>query len=237
MTIEEADVIVVGMGPAGEHVAGELATAGLEVIGIDRELVGGECPYWGCIPSKMMLRAAHLLAEARRIPGMAGDAVVTPGWGPVAVRIRQEATDDWDDTVAVERFEGKGGRFVRGHGRLVDAHTVDVEGTRYRGRRGIVVATGTVASIPPISGIDTVEVWTNREAIATPDLPSSLIVLGGGAIGVELGQVFARFGVDVTIVEAQAWSAPPRQDPPAARCWVCSPSPCMHACRSPSSGR
>ena len=201
--IEEADVIVVGMGPAGEHVAGELASAGLDVVGIDRELVGGECPYWGCIPSKMMLRAAHLLAEARRIPGMAGDATVTPDWGPVAARIREEATDDWDDTVAVERFEGKGGRFVRGHGRLVDPHTVEVDGALHVARGGIVLATGTTATIPPVPGIETVPVWTNREAIATPELPSSLIVLGGGAIGVELGQVFARFGVEVTMVEAE----------------------------------
>ena len=84
------------------------------MVGVDAELVGGECPYWGCVPSKMMIRAADLLAEARRVPGMAGTAVVHPAWAPVARRIRDEATDDWDDTVAVERFEGKGGRLVRG---------------------------------------------------------------------------------------------------------------------------
>ena len=104
MSNQTADVVVIGMGPGGEDVAGKLAEAGLDVVGIDRELVGGECPYWGCIPSKMMIRAAHLLAEARRIPGMAGDATVMPDWAPVAQRIRDEATDDWDDTVAVERF-------------------------------------------------------------------------------------------------------------------------------------
>ena len=112
-----ADVVVLGMGPGGEDVAGNLASAGLSVIGIETGLVGGECPYWGCIPSKMMIRAADLLAESRRIPGVAGTAPVSPDWAPVAARIRAEATDHWDDTAAVDRFVGKGGKFVRGRGR------------------------------------------------------------------------------------------------------------------------
>ena len=199
----ESDVIVLGMGPGGEHVAGELASSGRDVIGIDAGLVGGECPYWGCIPSKMMLRAAHLLGEGRRIPGIAGRSEVTPDWTPVADRIRAEATDNWDDTVAVKRFEDKGGRFLRGHGRLVDPRTVEVDGIRYQARDAVVVATGAVAAMPPIPGLDSVTAWTNREAIATATVPSSLIVLGGGAIGVELGQVFARFGCAVSIVEAE----------------------------------
>ena len=115
---ERADVIVVGMGPGGEEVAERLAESGLDVVGVDAELVGGECPYWGCVPSKMMIRAADLLAEAGRVPGMAGDTTVRPDWAPVARRIRDEATDSWDDTVAVKRFEDKGGRLVRGWGRL-----------------------------------------------------------------------------------------------------------------------
>src|SRR6187397_1325617 len=116
MAEHAVDVVVIGMGPGGEEVAGKLAEAGLAVIGVERELVGGECPYWGCVPSKMMIRAANLLAEARRVDGMAGRATVEPDWGPVARRIRDEATDTWDDTVAVDRFVGKGGRFVRGEG-------------------------------------------------------------------------------------------------------------------------
>ncbi len=202
MTTDTADVIVIGMGPGGEDVAGRLAEAGLDVIGIDRELVGGECPYWGCIPSKMMIRAAHLLTEARRIPGMAGQVTVTPDWAPVAQRIRDEATDNWDDTVAVERFEGKGGRFIRGEGRITGASTVAVGDRTLTARRGIVLATGTRPAIPPIPGLDEVPFWTNREAIEAKDLPESLIVLGGGAIGVEIAQSYARFGVDVTVVEA-----------------------------------
>ena len=197
-----ADVVVIGMGPGGEDLAGRLAQAGLDVVGIDRELVGGECPYWGCAPSKMMIRAADLLAEARRIPGMAGDAVVRPDWAPVAQRIRDEATDNWDDRVAVERFEGKGGRYLRGEGRIVAPGRVAVGDQVVEAGRGIVVATGTRPSIPPIPGLDQVPYWTNREAIAAKELPSSLIVLGGGAVGAELAQVFARFDVDVTVVEA-----------------------------------
>ncbi len=196
------DVVVLGMGPGGEDVAGNLASAGLSVIGIDAGLVGGECPYWGCIPSKMMIRAAHLLAEARRIPGVAGASTVTPDWGPVAARIRAEATDDWDDTVAVERFVGNGGTFVRGRGRLVAADTVEVHGHRYRATHAVVVATGTTAAVPPIPGLAGTPYWTNHHAIEATELPASIIVLGGGAIGAELTQVYARFDVEVTIVEA-----------------------------------
>lgn len=199
----ETEVVVIGMGPAGEHVAGRLAEEGLEVVGIDRELVGGECPYWGCVPSKMMIRAANLLAEARRIPGMAGAATVEADWAPVAARVRGEATDNWDDEVAVKRFEGKGGIFVRGAGHLVDGQTVEVDGHRISARRGIVIATGAHAAIPPIPGLEHTPYWTNREAVSTEEVPSSLIVLGGGAIGIELAQVFARFGAQVTLVEAQ----------------------------------
>ena len=198
-----ADVVVVGLGVGGESVAGQLADAGLDVIGIESELVGGECPYWGCIPSKMMLRAANLLQEARRIPGMAGDSTVSPDWAPVAQRIRQEATDTWDDTVAVDRFVGKGGRFVRGKARIIDARRVEVPGTgTIEATRALVIGTGTVPSIPPIPGLADTPYWTNRDAIKAETLPSSLIVIGGGAIGCEIGQAYARFGVEVTIVEA-----------------------------------
>ena len=215
-TPEPVDVVVIGMGPGGEEVAGKLAEAGLSVVGIDAGLVGGECPYWGCIPSKMMVRAAHLLAEARRIPGMAGDAVVRADWTPVAARIRAEATDDWDDTVAVERFEGKGGRFVRGRGRLVAADVVAVGDQQFCASRAIVVATGTTPAIPPITGLADTPLWTNHDAIEAKELPGSIIVLGGGAIGAELGQVYARFGVDVTIVEA-AQRLLPLEEPEAGR--------------------
>lgn len=199
---EQAEVAVIGMGPGGEEVAGRLAEAGLDVIGIEKLLLGGECPYWGCIPSKMMIRAADLLAEGRRIPGMAGESTVRPDWTPVAKRIREEATDTWDDKVAVERFVGKGGRFLRGEGRVVGPGRVAVGETEIDVSRAIVLATGTAPVVPPISGLDGVDYWINRDAIETEAVPESLVVLGGGAIGVELAQVFRRFGAEVTVVEA-----------------------------------
>jgi pyruvate/2-oxoglutarate dehydrogenase complex dihydrolipoamide dehydrogenase (E3) component len=198
---ERVDVVVIGLGVGGEAVASQLAEAGLNVLGIENRLVGGECPYWGCVPTKMMTRAAGLLAEARRIPGMAGTSSVTPDWTPVAQRIRKEATDNWDDRVAVERFEKKGGHFIRGAGKLAGPGRVEVDGVTYEASRAVVLSTGTSAVIPPIPGLSEVAYWTNREAIEVEQLPASLAVLGGGAIGLELAQVYARFGVQVTIIE------------------------------------
>jgi pyruvate/2-oxoglutarate dehydrogenase complex dihydrolipoamide dehydrogenase (E3) component len=199
---ESCDVVVIGLGPGGEEVAGSLAEHGLDVVGIEAELVGGECPYWGCVPSKMIIRAADLIAETRRVPGVAGQSTVRPDWTPVMRRIRDQATDNWNDQVAVDRFTGKGGRFVRGRGRITGPRQVEVEGTTYSAARGVVVATGTAPVIPPLPGLDSVGYWTNREAIATETAPASLLVLGGGAIGLELAQAFARFGTEVTVVEA-----------------------------------
>ena len=197
------DVVVVGLGVAGEAVAGSLAKAGLDVLGVEAELVGGECPYWGCIPSKMIIRAANLVAEARRIPGVAGASQVTPDWSPVAARIRDEATDDWNDQVAVDRFTDAGGRFARGRADVLDSRRVRVPDLGVvQARRGLVIASGTEAAIPPIDGLADTPYWTNREVLSVTDLPSSLIVLGGGAIGVEIGQALARFGVEVSVVEA-----------------------------------
>ena len=194
--------MVVGLGVGGEEVAGKLAAAGLSVVGVEHRLVGGECPYWGCIPSKMMIRAANLLTEGRRVDGMAGQADVRPDWAPVAKRIREEATDDWDDAVAVKRFTDKGGRFVRGYGRVAGPGLVAVGDDEFRARRGIVIGTGTAPRIPPLDGLAGTPYWTNREALEIEELPDSLLILGGGAIGLELAQVYARFGVRVTVVEA-----------------------------------
>jgi pyruvate/2-oxoglutarate dehydrogenase complex dihydrolipoamide dehydrogenase (E3) component len=196
----EVDAIVVGLGPGGEKVAEDLADAGLDVVGIEAELVGGECAYWGCIPSKMMVRAADLLAEGRRIPGMAGKSVITPDWSPVARRIRQEATDTWDDTVAVERFEGKGGRLVRGKARVTGADSVEVGGRTFTARRALVLAIGQRAFVPPM--FEDAPYWINRDAIAAEEVPATLLVIGGGSVGLEIGQVMRRFGAEVTIVEA-----------------------------------
>lgn len=198
----EVDVIVIGMGIGGEAVASKVAEAGLQVIGIESDLVGGECPYWGCIPSKMMIRGANLLAEARRIEGVAGKAEVTPDWAPIAQRIREQATDNWNDQVAVDRYVDKGGFFIRGRGRITAPKTVEVNGATYTARIGVVVAAGTNPAVPPIPGLADVDYWTNRQAMQVETLPASLVVLGSGAIGAELAEVFARFGVQVSIIEA-----------------------------------
>jgi pyruvate/2-oxoglutarate dehydrogenase complex dihydrolipoamide dehydrogenase (E3) component len=201
MSEQEFDVVVVGMGPGGEYAAGRLADAGLAVAGVEAGLVGGECPYWGCVPSKMMIRAANLLAEGRRIPGMAGDAAVTADWSPVARRIRVEATDNWDDQVAADRFTGKGGTLLRGHGRITAPGQVTVGADVLRARRGLVLNPGTTPAIPPVPGLAGTPLWTNHEAIEAEQVPASLLVLGGGPVGVELAQVYARFGAAVTIIE------------------------------------
>ena len=201
---ERVDVVVLGMGVGGEELAECLAEVGLNVVGIENNLVGGECPYYGCVPTKMMIRADDLLAEGRRIPGFAGDSKVMPDWAPVARRIRNEATDNWDDQVAVERFQKKGGHLVRGTGRLAGPGKVSADGTVYEAARAIVIATGTSPAIPPIAGLSEVPYWTNRDAVKVEQLPATLAILGGGAVGLELGQAFARFGVKVTIIEGMS---------------------------------
>jgi pyruvate/2-oxoglutarate dehydrogenase complex dihydrolipoamide dehydrogenase (E3) component len=210
--VHEVDVVVLGMGPGGEDAAGRLAVAGLSVAGVEARLVGGECPYWGCIPSKMMIRAANLLAEGRRIPGLAGSSQVHPDWAPVAQRIREEATDNWDDKVAVDRFTGKGGTLFRGHGRITAPGEVTVGGEVLRARRGIVINTGTQPFIPPIDGLAGTPYWTSRDAIEATKVPASLLVLSGGAVGAELSQVFTRFGSRVTVIE-ESGSLLPAEEP------------------------
>src|SRR6185503_11181962 len=137
-TTTEYDVIVVGLGPGGEHVAIKLGEAGLRVLGIEERLVGGECPYFGCVPSKMMIAAAHTLREAARVNTMAGSSSVNPDWMPVAARIRDEATDDWNDAVAVKRLEDSGATFVRGRGVLAGEGRVRVGDTTYTATKGVV---------------------------------------------------------------------------------------------------
>ena len=198
----ECDVVVIGTGPGGENAAGSLAEARLDVIAVEDRLVGGECPYWGCVPSKMLIRAADTLAEARRVSELAGSATVDPDFGVPAARIRSEATTDWDDTIAADRLARRGATLVRGRARIVGPGRVRVGDTEYVARRGILLNTGTAPAVPPIDGLANTPYWTNREALEADTLPSSLIVLGGGAIGVELAQAYARFGCTVTIVEA-----------------------------------
>jgi pyruvate/2-oxoglutarate dehydrogenase complex dihydrolipoamide dehydrogenase (E3) component len=208
MPVETVDVVVIGMGPGGEDAAARLVRAGRTVVGIDARLLGGECPYYACVPTKIMVRAADALAEAHRVTELAGTVQVRPDWAPVAARIRAEATDNWDDAVAVERFEKAGGRFVRGRARLTAPGEVSVStsnGERvFQAAMGIVLNPGTEPVIPPIAGLADTPYWTNREAVAAEQVPDSLVVLGGGAVGCEFAQVFARFGTAVTVLEAQS---------------------------------
>jgi pyruvate/2-oxoglutarate dehydrogenase complex dihydrolipoamide dehydrogenase (E3) component len=201
MQEHRVDVVVVGLGPGGEDVARELAVAGLSVVGVESHLVGGECPYYGCIPSKMVIRGADLLEEARRVDLMAGSASVSPSFVVVADRIRDEATDDWDDRVAVDRLVGKGGTFVRGRGVLDGPGRVIVGDDVYVASRGVVLATGTSPALPPIDGLADARPWTNRDIVKVRSNPASLTVLGGGAIGLEFAQAFSRFGTKVTVIE------------------------------------
>ena len=200
------DLVLIGTGPGGESLAGEAARAGLEVVAVEKHLVGGECPYYGCIPTKMMVRASETLAEANRAKVLAGQVDVRPEWTKVARRVAKEATSNWTDTAAVERLQQAGATVLHGCGRLAGPHHAIVDlpdGTsiRYSARRAIVLNPGTRPVIPKIEGLAGTPYWTNREAVRAQELPQSLAVLGGGSVALELGQVFARFGVEVTVLE------------------------------------
>ena len=199
---QEFDVVCLGGGVAGEAIAGGLKGSGLTLVVVERELVGGECPYWGCVPSKTLLRSGETLTEADRARTLAASRVDWElDFPKVSERVLWMARD-LDDTRPAAALEATGAKLVRGKGELVDQRTLKVGNERYVARKAIVIANGSTASIPPIPGLESVEYWTNRQAAVPRELPISLAVLGGGAIGVELGQAFARFGSKVTIIEA-----------------------------------
>jgi dihydrolipoamide dehydrogenase len=197
----EFDVVVIGAGPAGEVCAGRLGAAGLDVAVVEGHLVGGECSFYGCMPSKALLRPAQALAEARRIPG-AREAVTGDLDVQAVLERRDEVIHELDDTVQLPWLEQRHVTIVRGHARLAGERRVEVDGTVVEARRAVVLATGSEAAVPPIPGLAEAKPWTNRMATTTSAVPSRLIVLGGGVIGVELGQAWSTLGSHVTIVEA-----------------------------------
>jgi pyruvate/2-oxoglutarate dehydrogenase complex dihydrolipoamide dehydrogenase (E3) component len=201
---EQFDVVCLGGGVAGEAIAEGLRGSGLTLAVVERELVGGECPYWGCVPSKTLLRSSETLSEAARARQLAASRVDwSVDFAKVSKRVLYMARG-LDDTRPAAAVEATGAKLIRGEGKLTDSRTVEVAGRRLVARRAVVVANGSTAAIPPIPGLDQVDYWTNRQAAIPRELPASLAILGGGAIGVELAQAFARLGSKVVIVEAGA---------------------------------
>jgi len=199
---QEFDVVCLGGGVAGEAIAGGLQGSGLTLAVIERELVGGECPYWGCVPSKTLLRSGETLTESDRARNLAASRVDWELDFPKVSKRTLWMARDLDDTRPAAALEATGATLVRGQGMLVDQRTVAVGGERYMATKAVVIANGSTAAIPPIPGLENIDYWTNRQAAVPRELPISLAVLGGGAIGVELGQAFARFGSKVTVIEA-----------------------------------
>jgi dihydrolipoamide dehydrogenase len=201
--VHEVDVVVLGAGPAGEVIAGRLGERDLKVALVEDRLVGGECSYWACMPSKALLRPAQALAEARRVPG-AAEAVTGTLDVAAALERRTDVVHGWDDGAQLPWLEQRDVMLVRGHGHLAGKLVVHVGETILRARRAVVVAVGTAPLIPPVQGLAESEPWTNREATQVRDVPASLIVLGGGPVGSELAQAFATLGAEVTLIERES---------------------------------
>ena len=201
MTDRSFDVVIIGAGPAGEVSAGRLANGGLEVALVEQHLVGGECSFYACMPSKALLRPGQVLAEARRVPG-AAEAVTGELDVARVFERRDAAAHHFSDAEQLPWIEERGIALIRGHGRLASERVVQVGDETLTARRAVIIATGTKAAIPPIPGLREAQPWTNREATTAHEAPDSLIVLGAGTSGIELADAYASLGTEVTVIEA-----------------------------------
>lgn len=201
MDRREVDVVVVGGGPAGEVCGARLSAEGLAVALVERELVGGECAFWACMPSKALLRPTELLDEVARVPG-AKEAASAPLDVAAVLRRRDEVVGGFDDTRHAERLEQRGVAVLRGTGRLVGERRVRVGELELQARLAVILAPGSAPLLPPIAGLEGARPWSDREATTAGEVPGRLIIVGGGVVGAELARAWSSLGSRVSLLEA-----------------------------------